>query len=50
MTMRKDRLHYLVQQYTNDAATAAERMELQQFLDSGSGQEMFVDVVSGQAA
>jgi transmembrane sensor len=49
MTMRKDRLHYLVQQYTNDAATAAERMELQQFLDSGSDQEMFEDVVSGQA-
>lgn len=50
MTMRRDRLHYLVQQYTNDTATAAERIELQQFLDSGSGQEMFADVVSGQAA
>ncbi|RZS72742.1 FecR family protein [Pseudobacter ginsenosidimutans] len=48
--MRKDRLHYLVQQYTTDAATTAERIELQQYLDSGSGQELFADVVSEQAA
>jgi transmembrane sensor len=47
--MLKERLQYLVQQYANDAATAAEKVELQKFLDSGSGQEMFAEVVSGEA-
>ncbi|NML21169.1 FecR family protein [Pseudoflavitalea sp. G-6-1-2] len=46
--MQKDRLHYLVQQYADDAATAAEISELQQFLDSGADQQLFTDVISEQ--
>ncbi|MCD2425687.1 FecR domain-containing protein [Niabella pedocola] len=44
--MEKERLIYLIGQYTNDAATAAERTELQHFLDSGTDQELFTEVVT----
>ena len=44
--MERQRLIYLIGQYSNDAATAEELGELQQFLDNAENMELFTELVA----
>lgn len=44
--MERQRLTYLIGQYSNDAATAEELDELQQFLDNAENMELFTELVA----